>query len=112
MNELSLHLAEGDGAGAGYRRILSGPEHPFHAHFNPGPGNGLGYDDLKVIEAKKFLQAVTQGVSGACTIDDAQSAAEVVSAAVQSAESGSWVKVPSVPGATYGGEPFAASQAG
>ena len=65
----------------------------------------MGYDDLKVIEAKKFLQSVTQGLPGACTIDDAQSAAEVVSAAVTSADTGSWVKVPAVPGATYGGEP-------
>jgi predicted dehydrogenase len=79
-----------------------------YGKFQPGPGNSMGYDDLKVIEAKKFLQSVTQGVPGACTIDDAQSSAEVVSAAVQSAESGSWVKVPSVQGATYGGEPAGA----
>jgi len=51
---------------------------------------------------------VTHGVPGACTIDDAQSAAEVVSAAVESAETGSWMKVPSVQGATYGGEPAGA----
>jgi predicted dehydrogenase len=63
----------------------------------------MGYDDLKVIEARKFLQAVHQGIPGACTVDDAQSAAEVVSAAVASAESGAWVKVPAVPRATYGG---------
>ena len=31
---------------------------------------------------------------------------------MQSAETGSWVKVPAVPGATYGGEPVASSQAG
>ena len=48
-------------------------------------------------------------MAGACTIDDAQSAAEVVSAAVQSAETGSWVTVPAVPGATYGGEPLVAA---
>jgi predicted dehydrogenase len=74
-----------------------------YARFQPGPGNSMGYDDLKVIEARKFLQAVYQGVPGACTVDDAQSAAEVVSAAVASAGSGAWVKVPAVPGATYGG---------
>ena len=69
-----------------------------YGKFQPGPGNSMGYDDLKVIEAKKFLQSVTQGVPGACTIDDAQSAAEVVSAAVTSASTGSWVKVPAVAG--------------
>ena len=104
MNELKLAVGRG-GANAGYTTILGNPGMGDYGKFQPGPGNSMGYDDLKVIEAKKFLQSVTQGVPGACTIDDAQSAAEVVSAAVQSAETGSWVKVPAVTGATYGGEP-------
>ena len=104
MNELKLAVGRG-GAHAGYTTVLGNPGMGDYAKFQPGPGNSMGYDDLKVIEAKKFLQSVTQGVPGACTIDDAQSAAEVVSAAVSSAASGSWVKVPAVPGATYGGEP-------
>jgi predicted dehydrogenase len=104
MNELKLALGRG-GAHAGYTTILGNPGMGDYGKFQPGPGNSMGYDDLKVIEARKFLQSVTQGVPGACTIDDAQSAAEVVSAAVASAASGSWVKVPAVPGATNGGEP-------
>src|SRR5689334_13692257 len=107
MNELKLAVGRG-GAHAGYTTILGNPGMGDYAKFQPGPGNSMGYDDLKVIEAKKFLLSITQGVAGACTIDDAQSAAEVVSAAVQSAETGSWVKVPSVQGATYGGEPAGA----
>jgi predicted dehydrogenase len=102
MNELKLALGRG-GAHTGYTTILGNPGMGDYGNFQPGPGNSMGYDDLKVIEAKKFLQAVTQGVAGACTIDDAQSAAEVVSAAVESAGTGSWVKVPAVAGATYGG---------
>ena len=35
--------------------------------FQPGPGIGMGYDDLKVIEAKKFLVAVTGGERRNCT---------------------------------------------
>src|SRR6185295_5027209 len=106
MNELKLAVGRG-GANAGYTTVLGNP-----GKFQPGPGNSMGYDDLKVIEARKFLQSVTQGVGGACTIDDAQSAAEVVSAAVTSASTGSWVKVPAVPRATYGGEPVTSNQAG
>jgi predicted dehydrogenase len=111
MNELKLAVGRG-GAHAGYTTILGNPGMGDYAKFQPGPGNSMGYDDLKVIEAKKFLQSVTQGVPGACTIDDAQSAAEVVSAAVSSAATGSWVKVPAVPRATYGGEPVTSNQAG
>ena len=79
MNELKLAVGRG-GANAGYTTILGNPGMGDYGKFQPGPGNSMGYDDLKVIEAKKFLQSVTQGVAGACTIDDAQSAAEVVSA--------------------------------
>ena len=28
-----------------------------YVRFQPGPGNSMGYDDLKVIEAKKLLAA-------------------------------------------------------
>jgi predicted dehydrogenase len=110
MNELQLAVGRG-GAHAGYTTILGNPGMGDYGKFQPGPGNSMGYDDLKVIEAKKFLIAVTQGVPGACTIDDAHSASEVVSAAVASAASGGWVKVPAVPGATYGGEPVTSNQA-
>jgi predicted dehydrogenase len=108
MNEVRVAIGRG-GPHAGYTTVLGNQHLGDYAKFQPGPGNSMGYDDLKVIEAKKFLVAVTGGDSGACTIDDALSASEVVSAAVASAASGSWVKVPSVAGARYGGEPPATS---
>src|SRR4051812_37964119 len=111
MNELRVAIGRG-GPHAGYTTVLGNPHLGDYAKFQPGPGNSMGYDDLKVIEAKKFLIAVTGGDAGACTIDDAHSASEVVSAAVSSAASGGWVKVPTVPGARYGGEPTKSDQAG
>jgi predicted dehydrogenase len=111
MNELKVALGRG-GPHAGYTTVLGNRHLGDYASFQPGPGNSMGYDDLKVIEARKFLVAVTGGDAGACTIDDAQSASEVVSAAVASAASGSWVKVPAVPGARHGGEALATSGAG
>ena len=104
MNELRVAIGRG-GPHAGYTTVLGNPFLGDYAKFQPGPGNSMGYDDLKVVEAKKFLIEVNGGKAGACTIDDALSASEVVSAAVASSVSGSWVKVPAVSGATYGGEP-------
>ena len=63
MNELKLAVGRG-GAHAGYTTILGNPGLGDYGKFQPGPGNSMGYDDLKVIEAKKFLQSVTQGVAG------------------------------------------------
>ena len=58
-------------------------------HFQPGPGNTMGYDDLKVIEAKKFLVAVTGGEQRNSTIEEALADAEVIAAAAASAVDGS-----------------------
>lgn len=69
-----------------------------------GPRCGLGY--LKVIEAKKFLVAVTGGERRNSTVDDAHQVAEVIAAA--SAERGTWQHVPVIPGATFG-EPVSPS---
>ncbi len=55
MNELQLYVAEGPGAQQGFRTILTGPEHPCYARFNPAPGHTLGFQDQKTIEAAAFL---------------------------------------------------------
>ena len=60
---------------------------------------------LKVIEAKKFLVAVTGGERRNSTVDDAHHVAEVIAAAAASSERGTWQQVPAVPAATFGGEP-------
>jgi predicted dehydrogenase len=89
MNELSLFLPEADG----YRRVLSGPRHPFHAHFNPAPANGLGYDDLKAIEACQFLKSVVEGRQGEPGFAEALAVANVQAAIQRSWETERWENV-------------------
>ncbi len=104
MNELRLCLGR-SGPHQGYTTVLGNPHLGDYGRFQPGPGIAMGYDDLKVIEAKKFLVAVAGGERQNCSVDDALSAAEVVAAAERSAADGSWQKVSAVPGATFGREP-------
>jgi len=104
MNELRVCLGRG-GPHQGYTTVLGNAHLGDYANFQPGPGIGMGYDDLKVIEAKKFLVAVAGGERRNSTIEDAHAVAEVISAAAASASSGTWQAVPAVPGATFGGEP-------
>ena len=99
MNELRVCLGRG-GPHQGYTTVLGNPQLGDYAHFQPGPGIAMGYDDLKTIEANKFLVAVSGGERRNCSIDDALSAAEVVAAAERSAADGSWHKVPAVAGTT------------
>ena len=101
MNELRLCLGR-DGANTGYTTVLGNAAQGDYARFQPGPGHSMGYDDLKVIEAKKFLVAVGGGERRNSTIDEAHADAEVIAATAASAKDGAWHKVAPVPGATFG----------
>lgn len=99
MNE--IHLAIGrSGLHLGYQRVMVAPGFGDFSHFQPGAGTGMGYDDLKVIEAKKFLESFTGTAHLNSNINDAVASARVVSAAEKSAESGAWVSLPVEPGTT------------
>jgi predicted dehydrogenase len=111
MNELRLCLGRG-GQHQGYTTVLANPHLGDYARFQPGPGIAMGYDDLKVIEAKKFLVAVAGGERRGATVADAHAVAEVIAAADASAASGTWRAVPAVPDATFGREPAPAGGPG
>ena len=101
MNELRLCLGR-SGADHGYTTVLGNSHLGDYGRFQPGPGNSMGYDDLKVIEAKKFLVAVGGGEQRNSTIAEAHADAEVIAAAAASARDGAWHSVVPVPGATFG----------
>lgn len=63
------------------------------ARFQPGGALALSYDDLKVVEAERFLRAIDTGRSVGASIDDAVAAAVVLDAVAESARTGRWVPV-------------------
>ncbi|WP_028938168.1 Gfo/Idh/MocA family protein [Pseudonocardia spinosispora] len=91
MNEFRLSNLRAPG----YTTVLGHGGLGDYARFQPGPGVAMGYDDLKVIEAGRFLAAVlgVTGIGEPSTVADALAAARVVQAAVDSATSGSWAQV-------------------
>jgi predicted dehydrogenase len=99
MNELRVCLGRG-APHQGYTTVLGNAHLGDYARFQPGPGIAMGYDDLKVIEARKFLVAVTGGERQNSSVDDALSVAEVLAAAERSAANGTWQKVPPIAGTT------------
>jgi predicted dehydrogenase len=96
MNELQVQFRSQDEAEDGFTTILSGPAHPFHQYFNPGPGIGLGYDDLKTIEAYQFLKSVAANQQGQPGFAEALAVANVQTAVQRSWESQRWEKVESI----------------
>lgn len=90
MNELSVSR------GTTYQdqpvsTVYVGPGDGEFGAFQPGAANAMGYDDLKVIEAYRFLRSITEGKPYGATLPDAVHSAAVLDAMVRSAESGTWV---------------------
>ncbi|GHA07551.1 Gfo/Idh/MocA family protein [Streptomyces echinoruber] len=73
--------------------VFAGPGHGEFAAFQPGAANAMGYDDLKVIEAHRFLRSVAEGRPYGATLPDAVRSAAVLDAMARSARSGAWVTV-------------------
>ncbi|MCL4857808.1 MAG: Gfo/Idh/MocA family oxidoreductase [Caldilineaceae bacterium] len=93
MNELELYSPNGDPATDGYTRLLGGPAYPFHGNFNPGDGIGMGYEDLKCIEAFHFLRSIVEGRQLEPSFASALALANVQAAMVRSWESGGWERI-------------------
>ncbi|WP_407111602.1 Gfo/Idh/MocA family protein [Streptomyces sp. DSM 116494] len=73
--------------------VYVGPGDGEFGAFQPGAANAMGYDDLKVIEAYRFLRSVAEGVPYGATVGDAVHSAVMLEAMARSVESGSWVTV-------------------
>ncbi|MBK3566838.1 Gfo/Idh/MocA family protein [Streptomyces sp. MBT62] len=70
--------------------VYVGPGDGEFGAFQPGAANAMGYDDLKVIEAYRFLRSVAEGKPYGATLPDAVHSAAVLDAMVRSVESGGW----------------------
>lgn len=84
----------------GYRTMLSDASYGEFKRFQPGAGPGIGFNDLKTIEAAQFLRSVAEGRQVAPSVADGWSASELVDASLESARSEKWVTVPEVSGET------------
>ncbi|MBK3579467.1 Gfo/Idh/MocA family oxidoreductase [Streptomyces sp. MBT65] len=70
--------------------VYVGPGDGEFGAFQPGAANAMGYDDLKVIEAYRFLRSIAEGKPYGATLPDAVHSAAVLDAMVRSVETGTW----------------------
>lgn len=94
QNALWLYLADGPDATRGFRKILTGPDHPDYAAFCQGPGHGTGYQDQIVIEARDFLSAIETGRAIWPTFRDGLEVSRIIAAAVASSRDRRWHSIP------------------
>ncbi|MER6565456.1 Gfo/Idh/MocA family oxidoreductase [Streptomyces sp. NPDC001093] len=74
-----------------FSTVYVGPGAGEYAAFQPGAANAMGYDDLKVIEAHRFLRSIAEGTAVGATLGDAVASAVALDAMARSAERGTWV---------------------
>lgn len=91
QNALWLYKADDPSQVRGFRKILTGPDHPDYLPFCQGPGHGTGYQDQIIIEAKDFLTAIATGTPVWPTFRDGMEVNRIIAAAWASAASGAWV---------------------
>jgi len=82
-----------DVAERGFRKILTGPEHPDYLPFCQGPGHGTGYQDQIIIEARDFLSAIETGEAVWPTFREGLEVSRVCAAARASSTSQSWQSI-------------------
>ena len=95
LNELQLYRLTDD-LGSGYTTVFGGDRFPYHGHFVPGSANGIGFEDLVVIEDLEFMRSVAEERPHSPGFDDALAWVSVQAALLRSAESGRWEDVVSL----------------
>ena len=93
QNAFWLYTTEGPDAERGFRKILTGPEHPDYLPFCQGPGHGTGYQDQIIIEAKDFLTAIAEKRDVWPTFREGLEVNRIVAAVLDSSDKQQWVNV-------------------
>jgi predicted dehydrogenase len=95
LNELRLYRATDD-PGSGYTTVFGGDRFPYHGHFVPGSANGIGFEDLVVIEDYEFCRAVAEERPYAPGFAEAVEWVSVQAALLKSVQTGGWEPVVSL----------------
>ena len=95
LNELQLYRLTDD-RGSGYTTVFGGDRFPYHGHFVPGSANGIGFEDLVVIEDYEFCRAIAEDRPHTPGFEEAVAWVSVQAALLRSVESGRWEPVVSL----------------
>jgi predicted dehydrogenase len=90
---LNVYRGDDPAGQQGFRAIDIGPEAPEYGAFLPLANFGLGYNEIKMVEAKEVIQSIATGASVWPTFSDAARIVAVVDACIESHQSRRWVKI-------------------
>jgi predicted dehydrogenase len=93
FNELKLYTTGQPRGREGFKTITAGPDHPPYGAFCPAPGHQLGFNDLKVIEVKTLIDAITGNGKPFPDFREAYEVERVVDAVRLSSDERRWVSL-------------------
>ncbi len=96
QNELQLFTTGQAKGREGFKTILAGPDHPHYREFCPAPGHQLGFNDLKTIEVRALLDALSGGPKAMPDFREAWEVQRVVDGIVRSARERRWLDIAEV----------------
>ena len=93
FNELQIYDAGDKPGRRGFRTVLAAPEHEPYGAFCVAPGHQLGFNDLKAIEVRGFLQALAGGPEIGPGFAEGYEIQKLVDLAYRSAREKRWMDV-------------------
>jgi predicted dehydrogenase len=96
MNELNLYRHTDRPGERGYKTLFLAPEYPGYAAFHPIPGNALGYNDQKIIEARELICAIAEARPAEPDFAFGHKVTRTIDAVLKSIDERRWVRVDEV----------------
>jgi predicted dehydrogenase len=96
MNELNLYRHTDRPGERGYKTLFLAPEYPGYAAFHPIPGNALGYNDQKIIEARELICAIAEGRPAEPDFAFGHKITQTIDAVLKSVAERRWVRLEEV----------------
>ena len=93
QNAIWLYKSDEKPEKQGFKKILTGPNHPDYEPFCQGPGHGTGYQDQIIIEARDFLRAIETNSEIWPSFRDGLEVSNVVAACHRSSSTKTWIDV-------------------
>ena len=92
FNELHFYKAADDAGRRGFRRIEAGPDHSPYGLFCVAPGHQLGFNDLKAIEAARYMDAIAGRTAEPFNFRAGARIQDLVETIHRSSRSGGWMR--------------------
>ncbi|GBQ65703.1 putative dehydrogenase [Ameyamaea chiangmaiensis NBRC 103196] len=93
LNEVQIFKRDQPANRSGFTTLTAGPAYPPYGAFCPGPGHQLGFNDLKIIEVKGLIDAITGVAPSPTPFADALKTARVMDAIHRASATGEWTAV-------------------